>query len=78
MLTVSGVLPSLDLGAQGERILGERPVGEFRRTIPLPASVDAEKISASSRHGVLTVTIPKNEQQKARKIPVHSAPGPQV
>lgn len=72
MLTVSGVLPSVDLGPQGERHTAERPSGEFKRSIPLPASVDPERITAAGCHGVLTVTIAKSEQQKARKIPVHA------
>jgi HSP20 family protein len=72
MLTVSGVLPSVDVGEHGQRHQAERPAGEFRRSIPLPACVDPEKISASCQHGVLTVTIAKCEQLKARKIPVRA------
>lgn len=70
MLTVSGLLPSPDLGAGGTKHLSERPAGEFRRSIPLPAAVDPEKITAACQHGVLTVTVAKSEQQKSRKIPV--------
>jgi HSP20 family protein len=73
MLTVSGVLPGVDAGVQGQRLSQERPVGEFRRSIPLPACVDPDRVSASSHHGVLTVTIAKSEQLKARKIPVSSS-----
>jgi hypothetical protein len=83
MLTVSGVLPAADAGAGGaaggggggggERHLSERPAGEFRRSIPLPASVDPDRISATSHLGVLTVTIAKCEQLKARKIPVRTS-----
>ena len=72
MLTVSGVLPEIDLGVKGECHQSERPVGEFRRSIPLPASVNPETIKATCRHGVLMVTVAKDEQQKARKVPVHS------
>lgn len=74
MLTVCGAFPSDDLGVGGERLLAERPSGEFKRTIPLPASVNPETIAAASRHGVLTITVTKTEQQKARKIVVQSAP----
>ncbi|MCA9184466.1 MAG: Hsp20/alpha crystallin family protein [Pirellulaceae bacterium] len=48
----------------------ERGVGEFKRTLELPALVDDEKVSASLVHGVLTVTLPKSEQVKPRKINV--------
>ena len=37
---------------------------EFRRTFSLPSSVDAEKINASHKDGVLTVEIPKRDEAK--------------
>lgn len=70
MLTISGVFPAADLGVDGEKHIAERPEGEFRRSVPLPASVQPETISATCADGVLTVTVAKTEQQKARKIPV--------
>jgi len=76
MLTVSGVVPALDLGSGGEQHVGERPHGEFKRSIPLPASVAPETISAAHAHGVLTVTIRKTEQERARKIPVQASAPP--
>ena len=36
---------------------------EFRRTFSLPSYVDAEKIKATHKDGVLTVEIPKKEEQ---------------
>jgi HSP20 family protein len=48
----------------------ERTYGVFERTFSLPASVDANKISASYEHGVLTVTLPKVEQARPREIQV--------
>jgi HSP20 family protein len=48
----------------------ERTYGEFERTFSLPASVDANKISASYEHGVLTITLPKAEQARPREIQV--------
>ena len=48
----------------------ERTYGEFERTFSLPASVDANKISASYEHGVLTITLPKAEQARHREIQV--------
>lgn len=43
---------------------------EFYEAIRLPGHVDAEKVKASYRNGVLTVTIPKSEGSKARRIKV--------
>lgn len=62
-----------DKGRQFHRI--ERSYGMFQRTIVVPFDVDAEKVEASFRNGVLTVTLPKPEQmqQQARKIEVKKA-----
>ncbi len=38
----------------------------FRRTFSLPEGVDAEKINASHKDGVLTIILPKKEEVKAR------------
>ncbi len=51
----------------------ERPVGSFTRVLRLPVEVDADRVSADLRNGVLTVTMPKAEAAKPRKIPVASA-----
>src|SRR5436190_891272 len=48
----------------------ERSVGEFVRAITLPAEIDADKVSATLTGGVLTVTLPKAEAAKPRKINV--------
>lgn len=44
--------------------------GRFRRDFTLPDAVDAERIQARVKNGVLTVAIPKKEEIKARKIQV--------
>lgn len=48
----------------------ERTYGEFERTFSLPTSVDANKISASYEHGILTIMLPKAEQARPREIQV--------
>jgi len=48
----------------------ERPHGKFRRLIDLPYSVDQEKIGASYKDGVLTITLPKAEEAKPKQIKV--------
>lgn len=50
----------------------ERRYGSFRRSFTLPQAVDADKISAKSVDGILTITLPKTKKAKAqgRKIPV--------
>jgi HSP20 family protein len=47
----------------------ERP-RSFSRTLQLPTAVDAERVEAALVHGVLTVTLPKSEAARRRKIEV--------
>lgn len=55
-----------------DKNFSERYYGRFERRVPLGADVDSENAKASMRNGVLTVTIPKREQSKAkaRKIAI--------
>lgn len=50
----------------------ERSYGEFRRVFPLPAKVKTEEVSAKTKHGVLTITLPKVEVEKKRKVKVEN------
>lgn len=47
----------------------EQTYGSFCRVVPLPTSVDGEKARAKFKNGVLTITIPKlEEEQSKRKV----------
>lgn len=46
----------------------ERSYGRFERRITLPGNVDEDAIEADFEHGVLTITLPKAEKQRGRKI----------
>jgi HSP20 family protein len=48
----------------------ERHFGSFRRVIPLPTTVKADKVDAIYRDGVLKVALPKTEEVKPKAIPV--------
>jgi HSP20 family protein len=48
----------------------ERRYGAFRRSITLPAQVQAEQIEASFDNGVLQILVPKAEEAKAKRIQV--------
>jgi HSP20 family protein len=50
--------------------LRERTAGSFSRTVRAPVDVDAEKVQAGLKDGILTITIPKIESAKPRKIQV--------
>jgi HSP20 family protein len=55
--------------------LQERSFGSFQRSFELPQSVDLDKIEATFKKGVLTVTLPKKPeaQKPAKKIEVKAA-----
>jgi len=70
-LTLSGEREIDDPGENG-RIWHrrERFRGKFMRTFELPAEIDADKVKAEAKHGLLRVTLPKAETEKPRSIQV--------
>ncbi|MEP7153604.1 MAG: Hsp20/alpha crystallin family protein [Nitrospira sp.] len=50
--------------------LQEIPDGRFMRVFKLPAFVDSQQASAVQTNGLLTVTFPKREEAKSRRIPI--------
>ncbi|MGE3166698.1 MAG: Hsp20/alpha crystallin family protein [Planctomycetota bacterium] len=48
----------------------ERRLGSFKREVRLPSRVDANAVSATLSDGVLTVSVPKAEETRPRKIEV--------
>lgn len=50
----------------------ERWSGQFSRTVDLPFLIDANKVEAKFHRGILTVTMPRAEEDKPRKIIVRS------
>jgi len=51
----------------------ERSYGSFSRSFSLPRTVDASKVSADYKNGVLTVRLPLREEAKPRQIKVDVA-----
>jgi HSP20 family protein len=49
----------------------ERYTGSFERRFRIPGHVDLEKIDATYHDGVLKVILPKDENNRARKIEIH-------
>ncbi|MCA9024265.1 MAG: Hsp20/alpha crystallin family protein [Planctomycetaceae bacterium] len=68
MLTVTAPIRSVD--QQGQVRRRERPRGRFKRSIPLPASVNPDEVTAETRHGLLTITVAKVEKEKVRHVVV--------
>ncbi|MEO5720204.1 MAG: Hsp20/alpha crystallin family protein [Chthoniobacterales bacterium] len=70
MLTISGERKDESGEAENDG-RSERFVGKFRRSISLPTRVNAEKVNASYKDGILTVTLPKAEEVKPKQIQVN-------
>jgi HSP20 family molecular chaperone IbpA len=49
----------------------ERFAGPFNRSFIIPKKVDADKIDATYKDGVLSVTLPKTEESITKKIVIH-------
>lgn len=62
--------PELEGGAWHRQ---ERGFGSFSRIIELPSSADNDNVSAEFKCGVLTITLPKSEEVKPRRIEVKSS-----
>jgi len=70
VLTIKGERHSENIEEKENYRRIERQSGQFYRRFTLPDSADADKIEAKSEHGVLTVTIPKQEVAVSRRIEV--------
>lgn len=64
MLTIRGTRTHESEVKEGRRLVRECHWGSFSRSIILPAEIDAERISATLKNGVLTIRMPKVERSK--------------
>jgi HSP20 family protein len=55
---------------RGEPLFCERRLADYRRVFELDPAIDTSKISAKMDQGVLSLTLPKSERVKPRKISV--------
>jgi HSP20 family protein len=53
---------------EAEYLLNELPSGTFRRSLRLPAEIQADKVEAKITDGVLTLSLPKAESAKPKRI----------
>lgn len=51
----------------------ERSTGKFVRTVRLPFAVESDKVTAKYENGVLTVTLPRHEATKPKRIEIKAA-----
>lgn len=75
VLTIKGEKKHEDEKKDKDFYRVERSFGSFERSIRVPQEIDADKIKASFKKGVLKVSLPKNEKakEKARRIEVSAA-----
>lgn len=69
-LNIAGERKSETKHEDGDVHRSERFFGKFQRSVTLPTAVAADKITASYKDGVLTVTLPKTEEAKPKQINV--------
>jgi HSP20 family protein len=72
-LEISGEKPSEEPPKESRWYRYERRTGEFRRRIPLPFPVDATKIEATAKNGLVTIQLPKKAEVLPKRIAVKSA-----
>jgi HSP20 family protein len=74
-LTIKGEKQEEKEEKKKDYYLHERHFGSFERSFDVPEGVDADKIEAAFKNGVLTVTLPKKPeaQKSAKKIEVKAA-----
>ncbi len=69
-LTIAGERQAVTRPEDAEIYCAERKVGRFQRAVVLPTTVATDRVKAGYTDGVLTVTVPKTEEAKPKKIDV--------
>lgn len=74
-LTIKGEKHETKEEKKKDYYLSERRYGAFQRSFRVPAAVDADKIAAAFKGGVLTVSLPKSSEalKKEKSIPIKKA-----
>jgi len=60
---------------EGNVIYGEYDVGDYYRVFQVHETIDASKIDAEFKNGVLTVHLPKQEKAKPKKVAIRTQNG---
>ncbi len=74
VLTISGETHEETEQKDKNYLRRERRSGSFTRSITLPEGLQADKAEAKFENGILTLTLPKSEQVKPKKIQVQVNP----
>ena len=71
VLTISGEKKSDDEEKKDKYYRRERCYGSFRRAFNVGDGIDTEKIKADYKDGILSLSLPKKEEEKAREIQIN-------
>lgn len=70
LLTIQGERKQDEEFEKGKVLKRESLYGSFTRTVQLPYRVQADKVKAQYKNGVMTISLPKAEEFVGRQIPV--------
>lgn len=70
MLTIKGEMKKEEEVKEEDYYYAERSYGGFSRTLNLPTKVQADKVKASFKNGILEIRLPKAEEAKPKEIKV--------
>ena len=71
VLTIKGQTKAGDEGQDADYLMRERREGAFCRALRLPDSLDIDKAHTHYANGVLSITFPKVEAQKAKRLTIN-------
>ena len=70
VLTIRGERKREEEEKDANYYCSERFYGTFQRSLTLPTEIDQDNIKAEYKNGVLTITLPKTEEAKARVVEI--------
>ncbi|RMH68365.1 MAG: Hsp20/alpha crystallin family protein [Gemmatimonadetes bacterium] len=73
VLKISGERKPVELNENERYHRRERETGKFSRLVRMPYQIDSDGVEAHFKNGVLTITLPRAEADKPRKIEIKSA-----
>lgn len=71
-VTIRATVPPVEHDEDVTPLVRELGVGTFARTVRLPDPIDAEKVQTALVDGILTLTLPKAEWSKPKKIAINT------
>ncbi len=78
VLTIRGKTGDATEERQGNYLVQERHTGSFSRSLRLPQTLDLEKATSKYDQGVLSISFPKMEARKARRLSISVGDAPRT